>query len=467
VADLLRAPSGPFSDPAEWERLLEGARASDGLQGVDVRWQRRDGAPITVRLSGRAVRGEGGVLEGLELLAEDVTERRSLELQVQRAQKMEAVGRLAGGIAHDFNNLLVAILGYGDMLAASIPESDPLRRCVEQIQRAGDRAVSLTRQLLAFSRRQVIDCRVLSPNEVVAGMEPMLRRLIGENLVLETRLDPSLARTRADRGQLEQVVMNLVVNARDAMPRGGTITIATRGAEVERGAVDATGAPFHSGRYVVLAVTDTGTGMSAEVQSRLFEPFFTTKEEGKGTGLGLSTVYAIVRNVGGSVSVTSRLGVGSTLEVWLPATDEAPEVVVPAAPSAPAAPSGETILLVEDESAVRDLSRTLLTQAGYRVFAAADATEALALLAGSAKGARLLVTDLVLPDLSGIELAQQVLQLAPDTRVLLTSGYTAHSIDVATLEGLRASFLQKPFRIEAFLASVRKALSGAASGTKA
>jgi CheY-like chemotaxis protein len=294
----------------------------------------------------------------------------------------------------------------------------------------------------------------------------MLRRLIGENVLLETRLDPAAGRARTDRGQLEQVLMNLVVNARDAMPRGGRVEIATRpaavvpgGRAVPRAGIDAAGAALAPGPYVVLSVSDTGTGMTAEVLARLFEPFFTTKEEGKGTGLGLSTVYAIVRDAGGSIDVRTRVGEGSVFEVWLPATEAPADPLPPDAPLPPAAPEAATVLLVEDEPAVRDLTRVLLAQSGHRVFAASDAAEALRLLEGEAKDARLLVTDLVLPDLSGTELAQRVREMRPDMRVLLTSGYTAHSIDVATLEALHATFLQKPFRVDALLRSVRKALS--------
>ncbi len=460
VVDLLCVTSGSsiFRDRGQFDALFDGARTTDRIDGVEVEWVRRDGTPITARLSGRAVRGAAGAVEGLELLAEDVTERRSLERQVQCAQKMEAVGRLAGGIAHDFNNLLVAILGYGDMLARSLPEGDPRLAYADQVRKAAERAASLTRQLLAFSRRQVIDRQPLSLSHVVTDMEPMLRRLIGENIRLECRLDPSLARTRADRGQVEQVVMNLVVNARDAMPHGGALTIATRAATISGRREPAKGS-IPAGRYAVLSVEDTGVGMSPEVQSHLFEPFFTTKEEGKGTGLGLSTVYGIVTGSGGTVSARSAPGKGTAFDVYWPTTADAPVEEASEALPPRAGPSGETVLLVEDDEPVRELARQILADAGYRVVTAADAAEAMTAAQGEARAARVLVTDLVLPDASGLELAERVRTFLPGVGLLLTSGYTTHEIEVETLHGLKAGFLQKPFRMAALLRGVEKALA--------
>lgn len=464
IVDLLCVTSGArfFRDPDDLDRLVERARQSDRVDGVEVEWVRKDGTVITVRLSGRAVRGRSGGVEGLELVAEDVTERRSLERQVQRAQKMEAVGRLAGGIAHDFNNLLVAILGYADLLAKDLAPGDARLAHVEQVRMAGERAASLTKQLLAFSRRQVIDRQPLSLTEVVRDMAPMLHRLIGENIRLDCRIDPTVAATKADRGQIEQVVMNLVVNARDAMPQGGTLTISTRNAVVS-GNHDGVKGPIPAGRYAVLSVEDTGVGMAPEVQAHLFEPFFTTKEEGKGTGLGLSTVYGIVVNSGGAVSVRSVPGRGSAFDVYLPATHAPVAVSMPPATTPPAKPRGETVLLVEDDPSVRDLARQILTMAGYKVVATGDAAEALAALENEAKDARVLVADIVLPDASGVELAERVRAAAPNVGLLLTSGYTTHAIEVETLHGLKAGFLQKPFRMEALLKGVERALAGRAA----
>jgi PAS domain S-box-containing protein len=444
-----------FRDAAELERLLASAEKTGRIEGVEVSWERRDGSTIAVRISGHAVpEGEGGA-KGFECIAEDVTERRSLERQLQLSQKMEAIGRLAGGIAHDFNNLLVAILGYSDVLTRQLPEGHRLKRHAEEIHKAGERAASLTRQLLAFSRAQVIDRKPLDLSAVVTDMVPMLRRLIGEDVGLVTLLDPHRVRVLADRGQVEQILLNLVVNARDAMPRGGTLTIETR----SRAAPATLPASLAgAGPCAMLCVVDTGEGMTPEVQARLFEPFFTTKPPGQGTGLGLSTLYGIVKQNAGDVSVWSEVGRGSRFCVFLPRTEAPIELSPSAAPDAAARPRTETLLLVEDDPSVRQIAREILETDGYRVLEAKDGADALRLVGEFREPLRLMVTDLVLPDTTGLDLAERLQEKFPDLRVLLTSGYTAQTLDLHGLAKSRAAFLPKPFRPDELLRKVRKVL---------
>ncbi len=395
--------------------------------------------------------------------AQERHERASLEEQLRRAQKMEAIGRLAGGVAHDFNNLLVAILGYADILRSTLEPADPRGRPVAEILKAGERAASLTRQLLAFSRRQVLERTDLDLNAVVRDVKAMLERLIGEDVVLRTRLEAGLPTVLADRGQTEQVLMNLAVNARDAMPQGGDLTIETRAVRIEM-PLAGLPTPIGPGHYVRLAVEDVGAGMTDEVKSHLFEPFFTTKEQGKGTGLGLSTVYGIVTQSGGGVRVESKPGAGSRFEVYLPVTrsqGSAPAVARQTAPAERTTPcGGETLLLVEDDAAVRDLGRDILEGGGFHPLLAANAEEAQAILARHQGPIHALVTDIVLPDLSGLELARLVREAHPDMRILFTSGYTAQSIDIGAVERMSAPFLQKPYRPRVLLEKVRAALDG-------
>jgi PAS domain S-box-containing protein len=388
----------------------------------------------------------------------DITLRRHLEERLVESQKMEAVGRLAGGIAHDFNNLLTAILGYANVLASELPEG-PLRRDVEEIRAAGNRAATLTRQLLAFSRRQILAPTILDLNGVVAPMENMLSRLIGEQIELVTRIEENLWPVRADAGQLSQVILNLVVNARDAMIEGGRLVLETRNAVVsEPRAWRHLSVP--PGEYAVLSVRDSGVGIDEETKAHLFEPFFTTKEKGKGTGLGLATVYGIVRQSGGYVWVESAPGAGATFEVFLPRERERP--AAPAPPAAPTAPAAgtETILLVEDEDAVRALAQRILERKGYRVLACRNGEAALERVGQDASAIDLVVTDLVMPGMSGRELAMKFLARRPGTPVLYMSGYT----DDLEIRHHRvaggAAFLQKPFTPDAFLLKVRELLDG-------
>jgi signal transduction histidine kinase/ActR/RegA family two-component response regulator len=384
----------------------------------------------------------------------DVTERRLLEEQLRQAQKMEAVGRLAGGIAHDFNNILTAILGTSDLMLRDLPAGHPARDDVHEVRKAALRAADLTRQLLAYSRRQVLAPKVLGLNAVLAGLGPMLRRLIGEDIELVTLLAPDVPAVRADPGQIEQVVLNLAVNARDAMPSGGRLTIETAAVTLE------------TGRCAQLAVIDTGTGMTPDVRAHLFEPFFTTKEVGKGTGLGLATVYGIVEQSGGTIHVDTAPQRGTAVRIYFPA-------VAPAAPDpdnhtapAPATPGGgAAILLVEDEEAVRTFARRALEAAGYQVHLAASGREALDRVAALPDPPRLLVTDVVMPGMDGRALAAQLATLVPGLRILFTSGYTDDPLARQDLGDQGTAFLQKPFNTETLLERVRQVLARPAASS--
>jgi two-component system cell cycle sensor histidine kinase/response regulator CckA len=386
---------------------------------------------------------------------------RGTEEQLRQAQKMEAVGRLAGGVAHDFNNLLSVVLTYSSLLADELAEGDPRRDDVLEIVTAGKRAADLTKQLLAFSRRQVIEPRVLSLSEIVAGMDKMLRRLVGEDVELRTSGARAEGRIKADPGHLEQVVMNLVVNARDAMPHGGQLTIETRDVELD----DAYAAVHHGvtpGPHVMLAISDTGTGMSRDTQERIFEPFFTTKEHGKGTGLGLATVFGIVRQSGGSIFVYSELGRGSTFKLYFPRSDE--PMAARAAPVRIETLRGtETILLVEDEEQLRTVATTVLVRNGYRVLPAARPEEALALAAAHDGPIALLLTDVVMPGMSGRDLARRVTASLPSLRVLYMSGYTDDAIVHHGVLDPGVSLLQKPITPDALLRRVREIIDGPAA----
>ena len=378
-------------------------------------------------------------------------EKEALQLQLLHAQRMEAIGRLAGGIAHDFNNLLTAILGYGELLAADLGEADERRHHLVEILRATQRAADLTGNLLAFSRRQVLQPRVLDLNAVVADMEKMLRRLIGEGIVLETRLDPALGSVRADPGQIEQVVLNLALNARDAMPEGGVLTLATR-----NHAAAADGGPVPRGAYALLEIADTGVGMEPELLDHVFEPFFTTKELGRGTGLGLSTVYGIVAQSHGHVTVESRPGEATRFTVYLPRVAERARTEPAAAPASSAGGS-ETLLVVEDDAAVRGLVRRALAQKGYRMLEAVGAREALRVCRRHQGRIDLIVADIVLPDMRGTHLREALAVAAPGARVLLISGYPGDGTARQPVEE-GVPFLAKPFSGGTLARKVREVL---------
>jgi two-component system cell cycle sensor histidine kinase/response regulator CckA len=444
-----------FVDPAEYNRLVDEFRRTGRMDGFEVRWKRKDGAIITVRISGRAVAGGDEPSDVLEAIAEDITERRVLEDQFRQSQKMEAVGRLAGGIAHDFNNLLMVISGYTEVLLYHLNPGHPLHAKAEAIQQASDRATTLTRQLLAFSRKQLLELKVIDVNAIVTDMERLLRPLIGEDIELTTSLTPNIGCTRADAGQLEQVIMNLVVNAKDAMPNGGKICIRTASVTLDDSYRPENTFIKH-GPYVMISVSDNGQGMDRETQARIFEPFFTTKEKGKGTGLGLSTVYGIIKQSGGYVFVQSELNRGTIFTIYFPRVDEPSEAHGATPVSLTAAGGSETILLVEDEDSVRQLVRETLESRGYRVLEAANGDAALALAAGHTDTIHLIITDVVMPGLSGHELVQQLLPARPTIKVLYLSGYAQEAF--ATPSAAPKTFLQKPFTLQSLSRKVREIL---------
>jgi len=382
---------------------------------------------------------------------------RQSEKQFRQSQKMEAVGRLAGGIAHDFNNLLTVIMGYSQVLLTELGPQHPLRGKIEETLKAGERAATLIRQLLTFSRKQSLDPKILSLNTAVTSLESLLRRLIGEDIQLVSKLDPTNGRLRADQAQLEQVLVNLVVNARDAMPKGGTLTIETAQVELTRSPVYHL-TPLPPGPYVRLAVSDTGCGMDRMTQSHIFEPFFTTKGEGKGSGLGLSTVFGIVTKCGGAIDVTSQVGHGTRFDLYFPSVESDILTTAPTQPLGQPQRGTETILLVEDEPSVRTLVRDELRKLGYQVVEAKNGVEACLLATQQAGSLQLLLTDVVMPGMGGRELAQHLSVIKPDLRTLFISGYMDDVGIMAGQEEGTSSFLQKPFTPEVLGRAVRNLL---------
>ncbi len=407
----------------------------------------KDGRTITCEWFNTPLLTDDGRFGGLLCLGRDVTEQRSLEAQLRQAQKMEAVGQLAGGVAHDFNNLLTIINGYGTLLAERFPQGDPTRELLGQIVAAGDRAAGLTRQLLAFSRKAIIEPRILDLKAVVTDVDKMLRRIIGEDIQLTVVTEPAVGTVKVDPGQIEQVIVNLVVNARDAMPRGGKLTIELHNAELDEAyARDHLGA--QPGPHVLLAVSDTGSGMDRETMARIFDPFFSTKGE-KGTGLGLATVHGIVKQSGGHVAVYSEVGHGTTFKVYLPRTQQQ-LASGKSAPGLAVMPRGcETVLLVEDEDGVRALTRHVL-----------QGCEALRLAGQHRGGIDLLVTDVVMPRLSGREVAERLAGMSPRVKVLFLSGYTDDAVVRHGILEAEVAFLQKPYSPASLAAKVREVLDG-------
>jgi len=427
-------------------------------RGLETAWKRRDGSMVFVRESARAFRTDDGRVLYYDGIVEDVTERRRLEEQLRQAQKMEAVGRLAGGVAHDFNNLLTIIIGYSDLLLEKLSACDGMRPPVEEIKKAADRAASLTRQLLAFSRKQMLQPHILDLNSLLTNLDEMLRRMIGEDIELVTHLPSGLGRVKADRGQIEQVIMNLAVNARDAMPQGGQLTLEAANVDL-----DSSHASSHEsvlpGHYVMIAMSDTGMGMDAETQAHIFEPFFTTKGQGKGTGLGLATTYGIVKQSEGHIWVYSEPGKGTTFKVYLPRIDQAVEVIAPTnVPVDELSRGSETILLVEDEEAVCSLVRGVLESRGYDVLKTKGANDALEVGERHKKHIHLLLTDVVMPQMSGRELAEHLAPLHPETKVLYMSGYADHAVVQHGLLDPGTVFLQKPFTPAALARKLREVL---------
>lgn len=441
----------------EFRELIARVTAGGTLKDVEVSRHRRDGSPIEISLFATPVRGPDGRVERVLSMLMDNTERKSLQSQLAVAQKVEAVGRLAGGIAHDFNNLLTAILAPAELLIETLAHDPESVRDVIEIRDAARRAADLTRQLLAFSRRQVLQPRPLNLNDVVTGMTAMLRRLISEDIDLHTSCASELGTVRADPSQLEQVLVNLVVNARDAMPDGGRLTIETANAELDH-AYASNQLLATPGSYVMLAVHDTGAGMSAETKARLWEPFFTTKPKGKGTGLGLSTAYGIVKQSGGYIWVQSEPGQGATFKIFLPRVEAAADAMATAPVDTP--PRGtERLLVVEDDDMVRRVTQRTLTANGYDALVASSGGEALLLAETNSYQFDMLVTDVIMPGMSGGELAARMRTIRPDLKVLFVSGYTD---DVVVRHGVLegdVEFLQKPFTADSLLRKVRDVLT--------
>jgi PAS domain S-box-containing protein len=443
---------------------LEVARESGRFE--DEGWRvRSDGSRFWANVVVTALRDDDGALRGFSRVSRDITERKRageerelLQIRLNQAQRLESLGQLAGGVAHDFNNLLAAVMNYAWLIHEDPSDPEAVRADVAQIRRAAERAATLTHQLLIFGRREVVKPEVLDLNAVVAEIEALLRRTIGEHIELRTKLEPNLNRIKADPSGVEQVLMNLVVNARDAMHAGGTLVIETKNAEVSDITLRSS-LRVEPGRYVVLAVADSGTGMTAEVAGRAFEPFFTTKERGKGSGLGLATVYGIVTQAGGDVNIYSEPGMGTTIRAYFPVTDEAPEV----RPHDPVVQeydgTGRTILLVEDEEQVREPTRRTLVRRGYEVLTARDGSEALQRVESHANTIDLLLTDVVMPGMSGKELAERVAAMRPAIKVLFMSGYSQEVIERgASSEGMQ--LLEKPFNSNDLLRHVRDMIEG-------
>jgi PAS domain S-box-containing protein len=466
VSQVVGRPITDLVHPDDWSRYLEmhGA-ASSGSPG---RWEFR-----IIRLSGgerwvdshavpfeTSIEGSGTQRAVLSVTS-DITERKQLEQQLRGAQQMEAVGRLAGGVAHDFNNLLTAISGFTELVLLTLDETDSRRADLFEVRKAAVRAETLTRQLLAFSRRQILQTKVFDVNALVSDIEKLLFRTIGEDIELVLTFDPALEPVRADPSQLEQVVLNLAVNARDAMPKGGQLRFVTEMVDVDEATAQRR-VPMPPGRYVRLTITDTGTGMSDDIQRHIFEPFFTTKERNKGTGLGLATVYGIVKQSGGYVWVTSRLGLGTSFEIFLPPVQEAVEPLVRVEPSASPTGGTETVLLAEDDGAVRRLASTALRQYGYTVLEARDGADALQVARNDQRrDIHLLITDVVMPGLSGRDLALHLAAERSDMRVLYTSGY-AESVTMRTGLERGVPLLAKPFLPHDLVQRVREILDSSA-----
>ena len=417
----------------------------------------KDGNRISCEWYNTPLVDDSGRVLGVASLVQDVTERVALEQQLRQSQKMEAVGRLAGGVAHDFNNLLTVILGYSQIVAEGVPAGSRLADGVAQIKSAAERASGITRQLLAFSRKQVLSPRIVNLNDIMMNLDSLLRRLIGEDIEVLTVPENKLGSVRADPGQIEQVIMNLALNARDAMPHGGKLTLETANTDLDE-SYARTHQPAAPGRYVMLAVSDTGHGMTPEMQARIFEPFFTTKEVGKGTGLGLSMVYGIVKQSGGYIWLYSEPGRGTTFKIYLPRVDQPAELTGTENRPNSIARGTETILLVEDDPQLRQLSSSVLAHCGYRMLVAGSPEEGLAICKENHRDIRLLITDVVMPHMNGRQLAEQIVQNAPNVRVLYISGYTSNAIVHYGVLDPGLWFLPKPFTLSALVAKVREVL---------
>lgn len=464
VREWLETPNFWLSiiHPDDFERVRHENEASysrgDSWR-TEFRWLAKDGRVVWVE-SRSAVIMNGGETVGLRGVTMDISDRKLLEEQLMQAQKLESVGRLAGGIAHDFNNMLTAINGYSELTLRKLTQDHPLRKNIEEIKKAGERSALLTNQLLAFSRRQLLRPEVININSVIAETTKMLQRVIGEDIELIANLLPAVGHVKADPGQLSQIIMNLAVNARDAMPSGGKLTIETGNVFV-----DSVYAQRHPGMlpgaYIKLSVSDTGTGIRESDRPHIFEPFFTTKEIGKGTGLGLATVYGIVKQSGGSIVVSSELGSGSAFEIYLPRVIKHSLAITKAKSVSHFSDGSETILLVEDEEIVRSLLRHLLEACGYRVIEAVDGPTAMSICNNLTEPLDLLITDVVMPQMGGRELAEKLQQVIPELPVLFTSGYTDDVVVRDGVQGADINFIQKPFTLESVSRKVREILDAA------
>jgi PAS domain S-box-containing protein len=437
----------------------EALKRNGDTDALTFRFRHRDGTYRILEGMGLNLLGDCDV-EGIVFNSRDVTERKGLEQQFLQAQKVQAIGQLAAGVAHDFNNILTAILGYSDMVLMSMEADNSSYGHVTGVKQAAIRAAALTRQLLAFGRKQMLQPKVLNLNTSISEMEKMLRRLLGAEITLITNSGPDVGRVKADPSQIEQVILNLAVNARDAMPKGGRLTIeadnVTLDEKYARSRTEVT-----PGRYVMLAVSDNGSGMTEEVRARLFEPFFTTKELGKGTGLGLATCHGIIKQSGGHIAVYSEIGQGTTFKVYLPRVDGADEVVAAADQSKEIRTGTETVLLVDDEAMLRELGQMYLTTLGYTVLLAANGRQAVNLLhANSGRKIDILVTDVAMPEMGGKDLADYVQNISPKTKVLYCSGYTEEAVNLRSTVNTGTAFIAKPYTIDALALKVRELLDG-------
>ncbi|MGE3808950.1 MAG: PAS domain S-box protein [Gemmataceae bacterium] len=451
-------PTVPGDRIDEFRAIIAGVLAGENCAALEVRRQHKDGALLDIQLWTTPLHDAGGKIMGILAILADITEQNRLQREFLHAQKMEAVGRLAGGVAHDFNNLLTVISGYSELLLASLPGADPLRDIIVDMQKAEDRAIGLTRQLLTFSRKQVFEPKVVDLNAIVANMDKMLRRLIGEDIQLITEWNPEIGRVKVDPGQIEQIILNLAVNARDAMPHGGKLTLSTDNVEL-----DAEFAARHRvrpGPFTRLAIADTGCGMDADTLLHIYEPFFTTKEAGKGTGLGLATIYGIVQQTGGLIQVTSQPEAGTQFEVYFPRV-EAPanqETVHVTAP--PAVRGREVVLLVEDEDVLRDFVRKALERAGFQVLEASHGLDALRLVEQDKKPIDILLSDVILPHMNGPEVYQRLQVELPALKVLYMTGYMSDVIEPLGIRDGDSLVLHKPFLTTDLLKKVREVLDG-------
>jgi two-component system cell cycle sensor histidine kinase/response regulator CckA len=446
-----------YVDPNCREELLRTLAEQGVVVGFECEVYRKDRSVIWAIESIRAISDESGALLYYEGSLEEITERKTLEEQLRQSQKLEAIGQLAGGIAHDFNNLLTAITGYTELALRRLSAEDPIYHNLSEIRKAADRAASLTSQLLAFSRKQILQPKVINLNAIVSDVDRMLRRLIGEDINLLTKTEPELGSVKADPGQISQVIMNLAVNARDAMPGGGSLTIETSNVylDVEYASRHVAVRPGH---YVMLAVSDTGTGMDEKTRVRIFEPFFTTKEISKGTGLGLSTVYGIVKQSGGNVWVYSEVGHGTTFKIYLPRVDEGARENQSDALESEATHGDETVLIAEDDDSVRQLAREVLEMGGYTALEASNGGAASVVCEQHEGKIHLLLTDVVMPEMSGRHLSERLKELRPEMRVLFMSGYTSNAIVHHGMLDENTNFMQKPFSPDDLLKKIRQVL---------